>query len=59
VVHLGLAITMREERRRGSRKSHNEELRNLYSSPDIISVIERRWMRWAEHVARMEDIRNT
>jgi hypothetical protein len=34
------------------RKLHNEELHNLYSSPDIIRMIESRRMRWAGHVAR-------
>jgi hypothetical protein len=36
------------------RKLHNEELRDLYSSPNIIRIINSRRMRWAEHVARME-----
>jgi hypothetical protein len=36
---------------------HNEELHNLYSSPDIIRHIESRRMRWVEHVARMEEER--
>jgi hypothetical protein len=35
------------------RKLHNEELHNLYSSPDIIRMIKSRRMRWAGHVARM------
>jgi hypothetical protein len=33
-------------------KLHNEELRDLYSSP-IIRVIKSRRMRWAGHVARV------
>jgi hypothetical protein len=35
------------------RKLHDEELRDLYSSPSIIRIIKRRRMRWAGHVARM------
>ena len=37
------------------RKLHNEELNDLYSSPDIVRVIKSRRMRWAGHVARMEE----
>jgi hypothetical protein len=35
------------------RKLHNEEINDLYSSPNIIRVIKSRTMRLAEHVARM------
>jgi hypothetical protein len=35
------------------RKLHNEELRNLYSLPNIVRVVKSRIMRWAGHVARM------
>jgi hypothetical protein len=35
------------------RKVHNEELHNLYSSPNIIRLIESKRMRCAGHVARM------
>jgi hypothetical protein len=35
------------------RKLHNDELHNVYSSPNIIRVIKSRRMRWAGHVARM------
>jgi hypothetical protein len=35
------------------RKLHNEELPNLYSSPDIIRQVKSRRMRRAGHVARM------
>jgi hypothetical protein len=35
------------------RKLHNEELRDLYSSPSIIQIIKSRRMSWAGHVARM------
>jgi hypothetical protein len=34
-------------------KLHNEELRDLYSSPSIKRIIKSRRMRWAGHVARM------
>jgi hypothetical protein len=40
------------------RKLHHEELRDLYSSPSIIRIIEPRRMRWAGHVARMGEKRN-
>jgi hypothetical protein len=39
------------------RKLHNDELHNLYSSPNIIRVIKGRRMRWAGHVARMGEVR--
>ena len=32
---------------------HNEELSDLYSSPNIVLVIKWRRTRWAGHVARM------
>ena len=35
------------------RKLHNEELNDLYSSPNIVRGIKLRRMRWAGHVARM------
>ena len=37
------------------RKLHNEELNDLYSSHNIVRVIKSRRMRWAGHVARMEE----
>jgi hypothetical protein len=40
------------------RELHNEELHNLYSSPRIIRIIKWRRMRWAGHVARMEEKRH-
>ena len=39
------------------RKLHNEELNDLYSSPNIVRVIKSRRMRWAGHVARMDEER--
>jgi hypothetical protein len=35
------------------RKLHNEELHDLYSSPNIVPVINSGRMRWAGHVARV------
>jgi len=35
------------------RKLHNEELNDLYFSPNIVRVIKSRRMRWAGHVARL------
>jgi hypothetical protein len=40
------------------RKLHNEDLHNLYSSPNIIRMIKSRRMRWAGHVTRMGETRN-
>jgi hypothetical protein len=39
------------------RRLHNEELNDLYSSPNIIRVIRSRSMRWAGHVARIGETR--
>ena len=39
------------------RKLHNEELNDLYCSPNIIRVIKSRIMRFAGNVARMGDRR--
>ena len=39
------------------RRLHNEELNDLYCSPNIVRVIKSRRMRWAGHVARMGDER--
>ena len=35
------------------RKLHNEELNDLYSSPNIVRLIKSRRTRWAGRVARM------
>jgi hypothetical protein len=43
----------RDEVTGGWRKLHNEALNSLYSSPNIITMIKSRRMRWAGRVARM------
>jgi hypothetical protein len=42
----------------GWRKLHNEELHNLYVSPNIIRMILSSRTRWVENVARMGEKRN-
>jgi hypothetical protein len=42
----------------GWRKLHNEDIHNLYSSPNIIRMIKSRRMRWTRHVAQMREKRN-
>jgi len=39
----------------GCRKLHDDEIRNLYTSSNIIRVIKSRRMRLSRHVARTED----
>jgi len=39
------------------RRPYNEELNDLYSSPNIVRVIKSRRMRWAGHVAFMGEER--
>jgi len=38
---------------------HNEDRHNLYASQNIIKVFKSRWMRWAIHVARMGEMKNS
>jgi hypothetical protein len=40
-------------------KLHDEELRDLNSAPSIIRMMKSRRMKWAGHVARMGEKRNT
>jgi len=47
----------RDEAKGEWKRLHNEELNDLYSSPNIVRVIKSRRMRWAGHVARMGEER--
>jgi hypothetical protein len=42
----------------GGKKMHNEELRDLYSSPSIIRMIKSGRMKWARHVSTNGEKRN-
>jgi hypothetical protein len=57
VFMLRFCLTPTKEELAGSwRRLHNEELRNLYASPNIVRMIRTRRMRWVGHVARFGDI---
>jgi len=43
--------TRRDEVTGEWRRLHNEELNDLYSSPNIVQVIKSRRIKWAGHVA--------
>jgi hypothetical protein len=47
----------RDEMTGECRKLHNQELNDLYCSPNIVRVMKSRRMRWAGHVARMGERR--
>jgi hypothetical protein len=46
-------VLKRDEVTGGWSKLHNEELHNLYFSPNIIRGVKSKRMRWAGHVERM------
>ena len=54
-VLRGIFGPRRDEVTGGWRKQHNEEVNDLYCSPNIVRVIKSRRMRWAGHLARMEE----
>ena len=43
----------RDKVRTENRKLHNEELNDLYSSPNNVRVIKSRRVKWAGHIAHM------
>jgi hypothetical protein len=53
----GILGFKRDEVREKKKKLHNEEVNDLYCAPSIIRVIKSRRMRWAGHVARMDESR--
>jgi hypothetical protein len=55
---IGLFGSKRDEVTGVWRKLHNEELIDLYSSPNIVRVIKSIGMRWAGHVARIGEGRD-
>jgi hypothetical protein len=58
-VLRGIFGSKRDEVAGGWRKLHNEELHNLYSSPNIIRMIKSRRMRWVGYIVRIGEMRNT
>jgi hypothetical protein len=57
-VLRGMFRSKRKEGAGDWRRLRNEELYNLYTSPNIIREINWRRLIWAGHVARMGDMRN-
>jgi hypothetical protein len=43
----------------GCRRLHNQELHNLYASPNSVVMIKSRKMRFLGHVTRMEEMSHT
>jgi hypothetical protein len=57
-MHLRNLNVLRDEVIGDWRKLHNVELRNLYSSSDIVTLVKSRRERWVENVASMGEMRN-
>ena len=57
MVYRKIFVSRRGEETGEWRRLHNEELNNLYCSPNVVRVIKSRRMRWAGHMARMGEER--
>ena len=57
MVLKGIFGPRRDEVTGELRRLHNEELNDVYCSPNIVRVIKSRRLRWAGHVARMGEER--
>jgi hypothetical protein len=51
-------VPKKEEMAGGWRRLHNEELHNLYASPDTVWVTNSGMIMWARHVGRMGQMEN-
>jgi hypothetical protein len=52
-------LNLRGRKWRAARENYiMNELHKFYDSPNIVSAIKSRRMRWGRHVARMEQMRN-
>ena len=58
-VLRGIFGAKRDEVTEEWRKLHNEELNDLYSSPNIVRVIKSKRLRWVGRVARMGERKQT
>jgi hypothetical protein len=57
IRYRGEYLGLRGIRMRNGEGLYNEELHSLYRLPNIVTVIKFRRLRWAVHVARMEEDR--
>jgi hypothetical protein len=59
IIIIRLSGPKRDEVTGGWRKLHNDKLHNLYSSPNIITMIKSRMVRWAGHIQGKGEMRNS
>ena len=58
IIYSKLIAVIKRDENGEWRRLHNEELHSLYRSPNIVRVIKYKRLRWAGHVARMEESRS-